>query len=88
MSRTPQKNWVVDLPARTARHHSGFLIQFEGRPGSSHFGGHPTFVPSLSHLETVALIREGFQAFKEAYADSVSQTRTSVPVRKKLVLPN
>lgn len=62
-------SWAVDLAGRLVRHESGMTIKFEGVPESTHFAGSPQNMPrSMLALEIAQLIREGFDAFRFAYA--------------------
>jgi hypothetical protein len=62
-------SWTVDVDGRLVRHESGMTITFEGVPESTHFAGSPRNMPrSMSALDIARLIREGFDAFRLAYA--------------------
>lgn len=62
--------WQIDVAQQTAQHTSGLVLSFEGRPRTRHFSGTPTHVPDgMASLELVRLIREGYQAFEDAWSD-------------------
>lgn len=61
-------DWQIDVASQTAQHSSGLQITFEGRPQSRHFSGTPSRVPQgMPSLKLVQLIREGYQAYEEAF---------------------
>ena len=63
-------DWQIDVAAQTAHHSSGLQLSFEGKPRTKHFSGTPTHVPDgMQSLELVRLIREGYQAFENAWPD-------------------
>jgi|AntRauTorckE6833_2_1112554.scaffolds.fasta_scaffold19979_2 hypothetical protein len=65
---TQQRNgWTVDHSACLVWHESGLSISFEGVPGTSHFGGSPSRPEGLSHHRFLALVREGFQLYRDGY---------------------
>lgn len=62
--------WQIDVGRQTAQHSSGLVLTFEGRPKTRHFSGTPTHVPDgMPSLDLVRLIREGYQAFEDAWPD-------------------
>lgn len=68
-------DWQIDVAAQTARHTSGLQLSFEGRPRTKHFSGTPTHVPDgMQSLELVRLIREGYQAFEDAWPEDGGAT--------------
>jgi len=68
------EDWQVDVAAQTAEHSSGLQIVFEGRPQTRHFSGTPSQVPKgMPSLQLVRLIREGYQAYEEAYPSAAPE---------------
>ncbi len=62
--------WQVDVGRQTAQHSSGLVLTFEGKPKTRHFSGTPTHVPDgMPSLDLVRLIREGYQAFEDAWPE-------------------
>ncbi len=71
--------WQIDVAQQTARHTSGLTLTFEGRPGTRHFSGTPSHVPDgMPSLDMVRLIREGYQAFENAWP-TTPDVQTSRP---------
>jgi|GEM_PF-611586 hypothetical protein len=63
-------DWQIDVASQTATHSSGLQLSFEGKPRTKHFSGTPTHVPDgMQSLQLVRLIREGYQAFENAWPD-------------------
>lgn len=63
-------DWQIDVEGQKARHSSGLELTFEGRPRTKHFSGSPSRVPEgMASLELVRLIREGYQAFEDAWPE-------------------
>ncbi|TVP55315.1 MAG: hypothetical protein EA349_09640 [Halomonadaceae bacterium] len=61
-------DWQIDVAQQIAQHSSGLQINFEGKPQSRHFSGTPSKVPQeMPPLKLVQLIREGYQAYEEAF---------------------
>ncbi|TDT37062.1 hypothetical protein DES49_3014 [Halospina denitrificans] len=68
-------DWQIDVAAQTAHHSSGLQLSFEGKPRTKHFSGTPIRVPDgMQSLELVRLIREGYQAFENAWPDEDDDT--------------
>ncbi len=62
--------WQIDVSRQTAQHSSGLVLTFEGKPKTRHFSGTPTHVPEgMPSLDLVRLIREGYQAFEDAWPE-------------------
>jgi len=85
-------DWQIDVASQTATHSSGLQLSFEGKPRTKHFSGTPTHVPDgMQSLQLVRLIREGYQAFENAWPDegegdsSVAKKRPAGPSRKREV---
>ena len=68
-------DWQIDGDGQTARHRSGLQLRFEGRPRTKHFSGTPTQIPDgMQSRELVRLIREGYQAFENAWPEEDETT--------------
>ena len=75
-------DWQIDVDGQTARHSSGLELSFEGRPRTRHFSGTPTQVPNgMQSLELARLIREGYQAFEDAWPEE-SGSGVAAPAEK------
>ncbi len=79
--RPKRTDWTVDLSACLVWHKSGLSISFEGVPGTSHFGGSPTCPEGLPHNRFLALVREGFQLYREESQRQLSQNLGTQPSR-------
>lgn len=62
--------WSINLALETAKHESGFKLEFSGHPNSRNFGVQPSGAPQTATvLEWASLLREGTDEYRRAFGD-------------------
>ena len=73
--------WTVSITAATAEHDNGTVLNFAGNPNTDDFSVKPTNQPKdITAIESVGLIRQGVNAYTEAFNNTSRRKSPDEPV--------
>lgn len=82
-SPTVIDGWKVSVAAGTAEHDNGIVLNFAGNPNTDDFSVKPTNQPKdITAIESVGLIREGVNAYTEAFNNTSKRKSPDEPAIK------
>ncbi len=77
--------WTISVINGTAEHTNGAILNFAGDPNSDDFSVKPTNQPKdINAIDAVAIIREGVNAYTEAYNNTSKRSLSGPAIQHEL----